>query len=64
MYTSAGRGGAEGEEMSVFGEDDFGQPFLYTRMILEQWKLLYQSYLLEKRLISGFIGKAYLKKYI
>jgi hypothetical protein len=30
MYTSVGGGGAEGEEMSVFGEDDFGQPFLYT----------------------------------
>ncbi len=27
MYTSVG-GGVE--EMSVFGEDDFGQPFLYT----------------------------------
>ena len=30
MYTSVGGGGAEGEEMSVFGEDDFGQHFLYT----------------------------------
>jgi hypothetical protein len=30
MYTSVGGGGAEGEEMSVLGEDDFGLPFLYT----------------------------------